>query len=182
MADTNVEIGSQGNERPDWLVYPADSYRFREESAPIGRGLLFKSSDDIVRKRIRAYNQKGLRITVCGIILCHRNGFPHILLLKDSEGSCGLPGGKCNAFENPKDALRRKMARFISVARKGSHQLDLRANAENVNVGEFLGEFWRQDYDSEVLPYLPIHVNRPREKILIYQVVCKSNGNLKDCR
>ncbi|CDR96705.1 Cleavage and polyadenylation specificity factor subunit 5 [Babesia bigemina] len=178
MTDNTVEIASQGNERPDWLVYPADSYRFREDSAPIGRGLLFKSSDEIVRKRIRAYNQKGLRITVCGVILCHRNGFPHIMLLTDSEGSCGLLGGKCRVFENPKEALRRKVARFISVARKGALQLDLRANAENVNVGEFLGEFWRQDYDSEVLPYLPIHVNRPRERILIYQVTLRDHCSI----
>ncbi|ORM40020.1 Cleavage and polyadenylation specificity factor subunit 5 [Babesia sp. Xinjiang] len=175
IKDTSTGNASDSPERPDWLVYPADSYNFREDSAPIGQGLLFKSSDSIVNKRIRAYNQNGLRVTVYGVILCHRNGFPHIVLLQDSSGSSGLLGGKCKTFENPREVLRRKVARFMSTTRKGGHQLDLRANADNVLVGEFMGEFWRQDYDSDVLPYLPLHVNRPREKILIYQVTLREH-------
>ncbi|GFE53336.1 mRNA cleavage factor [Babesia ovis] len=170
MDETISGSASEGNERPDWLVYPADAYHFREDSAQIGRGLIFKSSDTIIAKRVRAYNQNGLRITVCGVILCHRNGFPHALLLQDTSGNCGLLGGKCKTFEKPREVLRQKLARFVSTTRKGGHHLDLRANAENIIVGEFMGEFWRQDYDSDVLPYLPLHVNRPREKILIYQV------------
>lgn len=162
-------------ERPDWLVYPVEAYQFRQESTPIGQGLLFNSPEAIIKKRIKTYNQNGLRITVCGLILCHRNEFPHILLLQDDSGNSGLLGGKCKVHESPRDALKRKLARFVSTSKKGSHQLDVRANAENVRIGDLLGEFWRPDFDSAVLPYLPLHINRPKEKILLYQVMIREN-------
>ncbi|GIX60934.1 mRNA cleavage factor-like protein, putative [Babesia caballi] len=170
MSDSGEAAASDAHDRPNWLVYPAESYQFREESLEIGRGLIFETANEIIKKRIRAYNRVGLRVTVCGVILCHRNGFPHIIVLRDSEGRLGLLGGKCKAYDGPEEALRQKLARFVSTSRKGTLQLDLRANADNVVVGELLGEFWRPEYDSDILPYLPLHVNRPREKILVYQV------------
>ncbi|EDO08282.2 hypothetical protein BBOV_III007210 [Babesia bovis T2Bo] len=173
MDDSTAGPTSDGNDRPDWLVYPEDSYSFRDDSAPIGQGLLFRTPESLLCKRIRAYNQNGLRITVYGLILCHRNGFPCILVLRDTSGNIGLLGGKCKSFENPREVLKLKLARFVSTSRKGVHQLNVRANVDTIIVGEFMGEFWRAEYDSDVLPYLPLHINRPREKILIYQVTLR---------
>lgn len=175
MLNTGSGDSTETLERPDWPVYPVHAYNFRSEATTIGHGLLFDSTEATVKKRVKAYNQNGMRITVFGLVLCHKNGFPHILLLQDSGGSSGLLGGKCKVHENPREALRRKVARFVSMSKKGSHQLDLKANAENIKVGDMLGEFWRPDFNSPVLPYLPQHVVRPKEKIMIYQVMLREN-------
>ncbi|EAN31978.1 Nucleotide hydrolase family protein [Theileria parva strain Muguga] len=165
----------QVDDRSEWDVYPQTMFKFEHNTTKVGRGLIFRLSDDILEKRVKTYAVSGMRITVCGVILSHRKGFPFVLLLKrDLDKSVGLLGGKCKSFENPKEVLSSKLARFITST-KHKHQLNIKETIETIQVGELLADFWRCDFNTEPLPYLPLHTNRPKEKISLYQVVLQES-------
>lgn len=168
----------QVDDRSEWDVYPQTMFKFEHNTTKVGRGLIFRLSDDILEKRVKTYAVSGMRITVCGVILSHRKGFPFVLLLKrDLDKSVGLLGGKCKSFENPKEVLSSKLARFITST-KHKHQLNIKETIETIQVGELLADFWRCDFNTEPLPYLPLHTNRPKEKISLYQVLNNYNLNI----
>ncbi|BAM41925.1 mRNA cleavage factor subunit [Theileria orientalis strain Shintoku] len=164
-----------GIQRPEWDVYPQTIYKFDYNTTKVGSGLIFRLSDEVLSKRVRSYMVSGMRITVCGVILSHIKGFPSVLLVqREGDRSLGLLGGKCKSFENPKEALSAKLARFITST-KHRHQINIKEDVENIQVGDLLGDLWRCDFNTEPLPYLPLHSNRPKEKISLYQVTVSEN-------
>ncbi|AFZ81282.1 mRNA cleavage factor-like protein, putative [Theileria equi strain WA] len=155
----------------EWPIYPDYVYKFETNSTNTGRGLIFKLTNELVKKRLRSYSRSGMRTTVCGLIMCHSQGVPHVLLLKREEDGCyGLLGGKCKIYENPREKLSHKLARFITCNTRHANLYDIKSSIENIKVKEFLADWWRCDYHTDPLPFLPLHTSRPKEKISIYQV------------
>ncbi|UKK02827.2 mRNA cleavage factor subunit [Theileria orientalis] len=180
MSDSGEVVDAEsyqdsGIQRPEWDVYPQTIYKFDYNTTNVGNGLIFRLSDEVLSKRVKSYMVSGMRITVCGVILSHIKGFPSVLLIqREGDRSVGLLGGKCKSFENPKDALSSKLARFITST-KHKHQINIKEDVENIQVGDLLADLWRCDFNTEPLPYLPLHTNRPKEKISLYQVTVSEN-------
>lgn len=169
--------GREGNEgkenKQEWLLYPQSNYEFNIDDKLKQKFII---DIDKHRKRIISYNKDGIRNTVLAILLCHRYEYPHLLLLQH-QGSENyyLLGGKYKKWEKPKDVLKKKLQRYINKIKEtpyygsGTNPINLE-NDEAVEIGDFLGEWWRTQFNSSHLPYLPAHTTRPKEYVRLYQV------------
>lgn len=172
---THEPSGTRDSE-PEWVVYPLDSYEYHNNDDVESK---FLQSESLEGKRLNAYEKQGLRRTVVGICLSHRYEFPHLLVVEElSTRRLALFSGKMKSWEKPRLVLKKKMEKYVkkignvSKTRFNAHTLsNLKSPAEEVDVGEFLGEFWRAEFHSEALPYLPPHVTRPKERLRLYQLI-----------
>ncbi|SBT30629.1 mRNA cleavage factor-like protein, putative [Plasmodium ovale wallikeri] len=169
--------GAAGREnKPEWLLYPQSSYEFNIDEKLKSKIII---DDDKCKKRINTYNKNGIRNSVLAIILCHRYEYPHLLLLQHLESQCYyLLSGKYKSWEKPRDVLKKKLQKYINKIKDinfVTNQLypdkdEDDEKEETIDVGDFLGEWWRTQFNSVYLSYLPAHVTRPKEYVRLYQV------------
>eukprot|EP00920_Eleutheroschizon_duboscqi_P001676 GHVT01004207.1.p1 GENE.GHVT01004207.1~~GHVT01004207.1.p1 ORF type:complete len:311 (-),score=30.06 GHVT01004207.1:953-1885(-) len=60
-----------------------------------------------------------------------------------------------------------------SSNKPGSSEVDKELNVSlpiAVEVGEVIAQWWRVEFESQALPYLPPHVTRPHERLRVFQV------------
>lgn len=157
--------------KPEWLLYPQSNYEFNIDDKLKNKFII---DSDKYRKRIASYNKDGIRNSVLAILLCHRYEYPHLLLLQHQESNdYYLLGGKYKKWERPRDVLRKKLKKYVNKIRETPYYGMNPINPEKdeaVEIGEFLGEWWRTQFDSSHLPYLPAHTTRPKEYVRLYQV------------
>ncbi|KAF8820402.1 putative mrna cleavage factor family protein, partial [Cardiosporidium cionae] len=166
---------------PEWMIYHQSNYEYdtddqRHKSA--GAPSFSSSSADefaFIKKRLKAYQREGIRRTTVGVLLCHRHDCPHLLLLQNTiTHKCVLPSGKYKSWDKPAVALGNKLKKLITVVSAdlhSAHQLTTIPTAEtSLEIGEYLGEWWRVEFYSDPVPYLPTHVTRPKERLRLYQV------------
>ncbi|SPJ08181.1 mRNA cleavage factor-like protein, putative [Plasmodium sp. DRC-Itaito] len=170
LNNTTVNITSREN-KGEWLLYPQSNYEFNIDEKLKNKFIIDKEK---CKKRINAYNKNGIRNSVLAIILCHRYEYPHLLLLQHIESQkYYLLNGKYKTWEKPKEVLKKKLQKYINKI-KDIHFTPAQVNKEQeetVEIGDFLGEWWRTQFNSVFLPYLPAHISRPKEYIRLYQVI-----------
>ncbi|KAF8817910.1 putative mrna cleavage factor family protein, partial [Cardiosporidium cionae] len=167
---------------PEWVIYPQSNYEYDTDDQKLeSTGAAASSTslgDDefsLFEKRLKAYQREGIRRTAVGVLLCHRYDCPHLLLLQNTlTNKCVLPSGKYKSWDKPAIALGNKLKKLITVVSAdlhSAHQLTMLPTSEtSIEIGEYLGEWWRVELYSDPLPYLPTHVTRPKERLRLYQV------------
>ncbi|CAA9986312.1 mRNA cleavage factor-like protein, putative [Plasmodium knowlesi strain H] len=161
----------------EWLVYPQANYEFNIVEKLKSK---FIMDTDKIKKRINAYNQDGIRNSALAIILCHRYEYPHLLLLQNIESQTyHLLSGKYKSWEKPREVLKKKLQKYVNQIRDmhfgTSHfNTEEKETEDPIEIGEFLGEWWKTQFNSVYLPYLPAHITRPKEYIRLYQVTLTS--------
>ena len=153
-----ITKSSMSQEELGWKVYPVEAYHAMVKPDAATKPVLSKEA---LRQRTASYISKGMRYSVGAALLAHRGNAPHLLLLEDTETrATGFLSGKVKSWEEPVTTLSNKLAKLVVSS----------TDAE-ATVGALVGVFWRTDIDSPLLPYLPIHVSRPKECMQVYQVV-----------
>ncbi|KAL8453837.1 hypothetical protein Emag_001645 [Eimeria magna] len=158
----------------DWAVYPESNYSFESDST---LGTKWGSGDleKLFAKRQEAYLREGTRRSVAAVFLVHRAEYPHVLLLLDQQRQkYNLVMFKYKTWQRPREVLQSKLSKYLIKSDHGSKRKwvaqQLGGDASEMEVGEFLGEWWRGDFDDELIPYLPPHVTRPKERVRVHQV------------
>ncbi|GAW79087.1 mRNA cleavage factor-like protein [Plasmodium gonderi] len=178
-SQVNSVVMTLRENKSEWLIYPQSNYEFNIDEKLKNKFIL---DTEKCKKRISSYNKNGIRNSALAIILCHRYDYPHLLLLQNLENqSYYLLSGKYKSWEKPKEVLKKKLQKYVNT-NKDMHfatttsQLNDEQDEreETIEVGEFLGEWWRTQFNSVYLPYLPAHITRPKEYIRLYQVTITS--------
>ncbi|KAK2196511.1 Cleavage-polyadenylation specificity factor subunit 5 [Babesia duncani] len=163
MSDSAQVIDSL--QRPEWVLYEESSYKFDTSDSTSVGCLTLSLDSEIASRRLLSFSRNGMRTSAFGLVLCHIKGFPHAILVRNAATeSLGFLGGKCKSYMDPKEELLTKLMRFVPAKGTLPHQLDMKKTRESIAIGEFLAEMWRIDLESNLLPYLPVHVNRPIER------------------
>ncbi|KFG61036.1 putative mRNA cleavage factor-like protein, partial [Toxoplasma gondii RUB] len=170
----------------DWAVYSAASYESQVDPALEGKWEFLSPGGGeqqggraaaLLRKRLASYQRQGLRRTVAPVFFCHLREYVHLLLLFHRETRrYSLFTFKAKSWERPEVVLERKLARLFTKHRSEVDRnvnytwvADQKSEGVAAEVGEFLGEWWRVEFDEEPQPFLPPHVTRPKERIRLYQ-------------
>ncbi|KAL8447867.1 hypothetical protein Emed_004162 [Eimeria media] len=158
----------------DWAVYPESNYSFESDST-LGTKWGSGDPEKLFAKRQEAYLREGTRRSVAAVFLVHRAEYPHVLLLLDQQRQkYNLVMFKYKTWQRPREVLQNKLSKYLIKPDQGSKRKwvaqQLGGDAGEMEVGEFLGEWWRGDFDDELTPYLPPHVTRPKERVRVHQV------------
>ncbi|KAF8817673.1 putative mrna cleavage factor family protein, partial [Cardiosporidium cionae] len=158
---------------PEWIVYAQSNYEVNATSHLAGK----LDPEERFQKRLESYHRQGLRCTAAAVILCHQHDFPHLLLPQRVDTKqYTLLHCKYSIGEKPRSTLQRKLNKYFRA--QETHQpsykrapLKWQSNeliAPLLEVGEYLGEWWRSELYHDPVPYLPAHVTRPKERIRLY--------------
>lgn len=158
----------------DWAVYPESNYSFEADSTLENK---WGSGDAaaLFAKRQEAYLREGTRRSVAAIFLVHRAEFPHVLFLLDKQQQkYSLVMFKYKTWQRPREVLHDKLLKRLVKPDQGSKRKwvsqQLTNEGSELDIGEYLGEWWRGEFDDELIPYLPPHVTRPKERVRVHQV------------
>eukprot|EP00392_Amoebophrya_sp_AT5.2_P005267 g5276.t1 len=165
----DTKIG-KGQEQSASSSAPGAGSSASAPNAALSGGSITKGNDpatgggapqDFMQKLYQSYRTEGMRKSFYCVLLCHnQEGHPCIILKKKKDGSLKLIGGKVRVGETGvKEALQRKLRDTIFGAPKP------------FEVGELLSIWYRPNFDELLLPYLPLHENRPKERAEVYQVI-----------
>ena len=50
---------------------------------------------------------------------------------------------------------------------------------QKYRIGDLLGVYWRPHFDSTLIPSLPLHIERPKERIEIFQILLPVKAVMK---
>lgn len=158
----------------DWAVYPESNYSFESDIA-LGSKWGSGDADAFFAKRQDAYLREGTRRSVAAVFLVHRAEYSHVLLLLDQQQQKhSLVTFKYKTWQKPREVLQEKLLKHLIKPDPGSKRKwvaqQLAGEGSEMEVGEFLGEWWRGEFDDELVPYLPPHVTRPKERVRVHQV------------
>ncbi|CDJ50120.1 mRNA cleavage factor-like protein, putative [Eimeria brunetti] len=159
---------------PEWAVFPESHYSFEADST-LGNKWGAGSEEELLKKRQEAYLREGTRRSVAAIFLVHRAEYPHVLLLLDQQQQKhSLLMFKYKTWQKPREVLHAKLTKYLIKPEQSSKHKwvaqQLSNDGPDLEVGEFLGEWWRGEFDDELVPYLPPHVTRPKERVRVHQV------------
>ncbi|PON84455.1 Cleavage/polyadenylation specificity factor subunit [Trema orientale] len=159
------ESSREGSETESLVIdiYPLSSYYFGSKEA-----IPFKDETlaDRVRRMKSNYSAHGLRTCVEAVILVGSVELfkhPHMLLLQVRNSIFKLPGGRLRPGESDIDGLKRKLSRKLSMNNENDDGMDWQ-------VGDFLGMWWRPDFETLLYPYLSRSVKKPKECTKLYLV------------
>ncbi|KAM6583525.1 hypothetical protein CsatB_010527 [Cannabis sativa] len=155
-------IQSQSRSQSQSLVidiYPLSSYYFGSKEAILSKD---ETMADRVRRLKYNYSAHGLRTCVEAVILVELFKHPHMLLLQIRNSIFKLPGGRLRPGESEINGLQRKLSRKLS----GNENSD----GTEWEVGEFLGKWWRPDFETLLYPYLSHNIKKPKECTKLYLV------------
>ncbi|KAF4357132.1 hypothetical protein F8388_002337 [Cannabis sativa] len=158
----NSRRGIQSQSRSQSLVidiYPLSSYYFGSKEAILSKD---ETMADRVRRLKSNYSAHGLRTCVEAVILVELFKHPHMLLLQIRNSIFKLPGGRLRPGESEINGLQRKLSRKLS----GNENSD----GTEWEVGEFLGKWWRPDFETLLYPYLSHNIKKPKECTKLYLV------------
>lgn len=158
----------------EWAVFPESNYSFEADST-LGNKWGSGSEEELLKKRQEAYFREGTRRSVAAIFLVHRAEYPHVLLLLDQQQKKhSLLMFKYKTWQKPREVLHAKLAKYLIRPEQCSKRKwvaqQLSNEGPDMEVGEFLGEWWRGEFDDDLVPYLPPHVTRPKERVRVHQV------------
>lgn len=167
----------------EWAVYPESNYTFESDSA-LGSKWGSGAAGTLFAKRQESYLREGTRRSVAAVFVVHRAEYPHVLLLLDQQQQkYSLVTFKYRTWQRPREVLYDKLLKHLIKADPGSKRKwvaqNLSSEGSEMEVGEFLGEWWRGEFDDELVPYLAPHISRPKERVRVHQV--KSNVALGVC-
>lgn len=166
--------GALRDVEPEWAVFPESNYSFEADNT-LGNKWGSCSEEELLKKRQESYLREGTRRSVAAIFLVHRAEYPHVLLLLDQQQQKhSLLMFKYKTWQKPREVLHSKLTKCLIKTEQSSKRKwvaqQLSNDGPDLEVGEFLGEWWRGDFDDELVPYLPPHVTRPKERVRVYQV------------
>lgn len=158
----------------EWAVYPESNYTFESDSA-LGNKWGSGAAEELLAKRQNAYLREGTRRSVAAVLLVHRADYAHVLLLLDQEQrKHSLVTFKYKTWQKPREVLRDKLLKHLIKPEQGFKRKWVAQQASNdgseIEVGDFLGEWWRGEFDDDLIPYVSPHVTRPKERVRIHQV------------
>uniref|UniRef100_A0A1D1Z7A5 Pre-mRNA cleavage factor Im 25 kDa subunit n=1 Tax=Anthurium amnicola TaxID=1678845 RepID=A0A1D1Z7A5_9ARAE len=144
-------------------IYPLTRYYFGSKDA------VPEKDDTLVDRALRLksnYAAHGLRTCVEGVLLVELCQHPHVLLLQVRNSFFKLPGGRLRPGESDIEGLKRKLSSKLSVNESGEN--------DAWQIGECLGLWWRSDFETLPVPYLPSHVRKPKEctKLFLVKLPC----------
>ncbi|EDR26062.1 Cleavage and polyadenylation specificity factor subunit, putative [Entamoeba dispar SAW760] len=152
------------NYPPLLKIYPIENYQIDK-----------KEKLDKLKQQTFGYQMEQLKISVeknhvprtsvYGVILVHKNNFPHLLVLQSNlsmnlKDEIHLVGGRLKIGEDdPVEGLKRKLRKKMSME-----------YITHYEIGELLGTFYRIGYDKNLYPYIPVHISQVKEIINIYMI------------
>lgn len=138
----------------NWVCYPMSCYDI-DTSKPV------METTSKMRKLASDYSTHGMRRSYRFVLLCHNeDGFPCLIHKKKGGGMDALFGGKAAHGESVQDAISRKLrSKFYGTYQNSPPE-----------IGELLSVWWRLNFTQTILPQLPLHATRPKEKIEVYSV------------
>ncbi|BGP44792.1 hypothetical protein JCM10450v2_000606 [Rhodotorula kratochvilovae] len=148
-------------------IYPLSNYSFAVKEQQL-------EEDPSVVARLQRlendYEQYGMRRTVEGIMLVHEHGHPHVLLLQVGNAYFKLPGDYLKPHESDEDGLKARMHLRLGPethVKTEEGDNDMNGNsahgAEEWEVSDVIGQFWRPNFESFMYPYKPAHITKPKE-------------------
>lgn len=158
----------------EWAVYPESNYTFESDNA-LGSKWGSGAVEMLLTKRQEAYLREGTRRSVAAVFLVHRAEYPHVLLLlEQQQQKYSLVMFKYKTWQRPREVLHDKLLKHLIKPDPGSKRKwvaqQLSSEGSEIEVGEFLGEWWRGEFDDDLVPYLPPHITRPKERVRVHQV------------
>ncbi|KAL8425669.1 hypothetical protein Efla_003989 [Eimeria flavescens] len=167
---TGSKSAANRDAEPDWAVYPEANYSFESDGA-LGNKWGSGDVEKLLMKRQEAYLREGTRRSVAAVFLVHRAEYPHVLLLLDQQRQKhSLVMFKYKTWQKPREVLQTKLFKHLIKSDQASKRKWAACESAGLEVGEFLGEWWRGEFDDELIPYLPPHVTRPKERVRVHQV------------
>ncbi|XP_060873060.1 cleavage and polyadenylation specificity factor subunit 5-like [Metopolophium dirhodum] len=145
-------------------LYLLSNYKF-------GRNKPFFEKDPSVPARFQrmhdAFEKTGMRRSVEGVLIVHKNGFPHVLLLKLNAAFYKLPGGELNPAEGEVEGLKRLLTE--TLGRQDGVQTEW-------TVEDTIGNWWRPNFEPPIYPFIPPHITKPKEhkKLFLVQLPDKA--------
>mmetsp|Transcript_5908 Transcript_5908/g.9808 ORF Transcript_5908/g.9808 Transcript_5908/m.9808 type:complete len:204 (-) Transcript_5908:141-752(-) len=140
-------------------LYPLSNYTFDKKAAQLEKS---KNHDERLHRMKVNYEKVGRRETVEGVLLAHKHGHPHVLLLEINQTFFKLPGGRLRQDEDGVTGIKRKLfKRMAPIQEHFTPQWE---------INHLLAEWWRPEFDSLLYPYKPPHISKPKERKRVYLV------------
>ncbi|TVU06227.1 hypothetical protein EJB05_49428, partial [Eragrostis curvula] len=140
-------------------IYPLSRYYFgAKDAAAVPRGL--ETAADRALRLKANFAAHGLRTSVHGVLLVELFDHPHVLLLQVRNSSFVLPGGRLRPSEADVQGLKRKLSSKLSVVRGDGE--DTTEDADDWQVGECIGMWWRSEFEAIPFPYMPPNFRAPK--------------------
>ncbi|CAG0890513.1 unnamed protein product [Cyprideis torosa] len=139
-------------------LYPLTNYTFGTKDHVREKDLSVNARFQRMREE---YPKVGVRKSVEGVLLVHEHDLPHVLLLQCGSSFFKLPGGEVDPGEDELDALKRYLTFHLG-------RTD--GVAQEWNVDECIGNWWRPNFENHQYPYVPAHVTKPKEHKRIFVV------------
>ncbi|KAH8741917.1 NUDIX domain protein [Cryptosporidium ryanae] len=182
--ETNID------HEPSWVIYPLENYgiRVQDSEDEATKGVIFNEMSGFNLK-VDSFVKDGIGRSAAALMLTHRYLCPHVVLLQnDLTNEWMLPNCSYKAWENPRTVLAGYLKSIFLSNNNASLTVGSNLSGDKINsdnnehnnnsgaenaaeVGEFLGTWWRTEFNYAPLPYLPPHSTRPKETIRIYQVI-----------
>ncbi|CAD7932894.1 unnamed protein product [Amoebophrya sp. A120] len=146
-----------------WACYPQDQYDTKVKATQ-NQAMMFNhrlAAQQRAKKLFGKYKREGMQKSFACVLMCfNAEGHPCLILKKKNDGRLKLVGGKIKVGESTVEkALYRKMKDIVF------------GGPTSCQMGELLSVWYRPNFDELLLPYLPLHENRPKERVEVYQVV-----------
>ncbi|KAJ3351992.1 hypothetical protein GGF32_004006 [Allomyces javanicus] len=150
-------------------LHPLSNYSFaQKEDQP--------EEDSSVPARLerlhRQYETHGMRRTVEAIVVVHVHNHPHVLLLQIANSFFKLPGDYLQPGEDEIEGLKlrlnKQLSRVLATTDAGEPLFE---GADDWDIRECIGQWWRTNFESFLYPYLPAHITRPKENKKVFLVL-----------
>lgn len=125
------------------------------------------------------YFANGIRTTVEACILVHDHGHPHILVLQSPSGHYRLPGASLDPEEDEISGLQKRLQALLKPI-PSSVEENNNINLDDIwHIGPLLSVWWRPNFEGYLYPYIPTHINQPKEmkKTFLVQVPSLNDVN-----
>ncbi|OLY81793.1 Pre-mRNA cleavage factor Im 25 kDa subunit 2 [Smittium mucronatum] len=187
---------------PKINIYPLDNYAITTKESTNEDNVSVQSKLDFLKS---AYEASGIVKTTEAVILVHEHNFPHVLMLQIANTYFKLPGTREisilkqdtstiipqehlseSAVRNTspnflnetelgvfRSSLNRYLAPLVSDSSLETEPQDL-----DWQLGELLSVWYRPNFSTELYPYLPAHVSRPKEIIRLQLVLLPERRKL----
>src|SRR3989338_1500078 len=123
------------------MIYPLDNYQIGAKDFQTSKDISISSRFARMRKN---YLVEGQRRTAQGVMIVHRGGHPHILLLKIGT-YFKLPGGRLKPGQDEREGLSLKLSRKLAPPVTSTF------SAPKWEVDELLSTWWRPNFETFVV-------------------------------
>lgn len=139
-------------------IYPLELYSFASKEVRVQKNTSVAAR---ISRMKRIYAAEGQIKTVQGVMLVHRGGHPHVLLLKIGS-FFNLPGGRLKPGQDEREGLLQKLTRRLAPS--GVFP------PPQWEIDELLSIWWRPNFENYVYPYLPAHITKPKESVKLFLI------------